>query len=76
MSTPFTVEPARDRFARNLRAWRTARGLRQEQLATQAGLSRVYVSKVENSSASVSIDSMEKLAGALQIDISELLRQT
>ena len=73
MSMPYKTESARDRFARNLRAWRAKRGLSQQYLAEQAGLSRVYISKVENSSASVSIDAMEKLAVVLAIDIAELL---
>ena len=42
MSMPLKNEIARDRFARNLRAWRTKRGLSQELLAEHAGLSRVY----------------------------------
>ena len=73
MSMPTTTETARERFARNLRTWRVARGLSQQRLAEQADLSRVYISKVENSAASVSIDTMEKLAVVLAIDIADLL---
>lgn len=73
MSMPLKNETARDRFARNLRAWRAKRGLSQQLLAEHAGLSRVYVSRVENSAASVSLDTMEKLAVVLAIDIAELL---
>lgn len=73
MSMTSNPKNARDRLARNLRAWRSTRKLSQEVLAEHAGLSRVYVSRVENCAASVSIDAMEKLAEALQIDIAELL---
>lgn len=73
MSIPSKNEIARDRFARNLRAWRAKRGLSQQFLAEQAGLSRVYVSRVENSAASVSLDTMERLANVLAIDVAELL---
>jgi transcriptional regulator with XRE-family HTH domain len=73
MSMPSTTETARKRFARNLRAWRMTRGLSQQHLAEQANLSRVYISKVENSAASVSLDTMEKLAVVLAIDIADLL---
>ena len=73
MSISSTTDRARMRFARNLRDWRTLRGLSQQQVAAQAGLSRVYISKVENSSASISIDAMQKLADVLAIDIAELL---
>lgn len=72
MSIPSTTETARQRFARNLRAWRGARGISQQRLAEQADLSRVYVSRVENSAASVSIDTMERLADVLAIDIADL----
>lgn len=73
MSMPLKNETSRDRFARNLRAWRAKRGLSQQALAEHAGLSRVYVSRVENSAASVSLDTMEKLAVVLAIDVAELL---
>jgi transcriptional regulator with XRE-family HTH domain len=73
MSIPSTTETARQRFARNLRNWREARGLSQQILAEKADLSRQYISKVENSSASISIDTMEKLSVVLAIDIADLL---
>lgn len=73
MSMPSKNENARDRFARNLRAWRAKRGLSQQLLAEHAGLSRVYVSRVENRAASVSLDTMEKIATVLAIDIADLL---
>ncbi|MYM83359.1 helix-turn-helix domain-containing protein [Duganella sp. FT50W] len=49
------------------------RGITQQYVAEHSGLSRVYISKVENSSASVSIDAMEKIAIVLSIDVAELL---
>lgn len=64
---------ARQRFARNLRMWRAVRGFSQEYLAEHADLSRVYISRVENCAASVSIDAMESLAHVLSIDVAELL---
>ena len=73
MSMSHPTEDARERFARNLRTWRAKRGFSQQYLAEHAGLSRVYVSKVENSAASVSIDTMEKLAAVLEIDIADLV---
>ena len=73
MSILLKHENARERFARNLRSWRAKRGFSQQFVAESAGLSRVYISKVENCSASVSIDVMESIAAVLGIDISELL---
>jgi transcriptional regulator with XRE-family HTH domain len=65
---------ARLLFASNLRQLREAKILSQEQLADIAGLHRTYVSSVERGERNVTIDSMEKLAEALDIDLRELLK--
>lgn len=65
---------ARELFATRLRQIRLAKGLSQEALADLAGLHRTYVGSVERSERNVSIDNMERLANALEVDISELLR--
>jgi len=64
---------ARARVARNLRQWRLARGLSQEELSASADLSQTFLSQIENGSRNVSIDKLEKLAEVLQIDVAELL---
>jgi transcriptional regulator with XRE-family HTH domain len=61
-------------FARNLKARRLERGLSQEELAQEAGLDRSYVSLLENERYSVSLDTLEKLAGVLKVEPVELLR--
>jgi transcriptional regulator with XRE-family HTH domain len=63
---------ARERLARRLRLERAARGLSQEQLADLAGLHRTYVGSVERSERNVSLDNIEQLAKALDLDISIL----
>ncbi len=40
-----------------------------------AGLHRTYVGSIERSERNVSIDNMERLAIALEVDITELLRK-
>ena len=45
----------------------------QEQLAEDCGLHRTYVGSVERGERNVSIDNMERIATALQVDIAELL---
>ncbi|PZU93226.1 MAG: transcriptional regulator [Pseudanabaena sp.] len=60
-------------FAQRLRQIRQIRGLSQEKLADMAGLHRTYVGSVERSERNVSIDNMERLAKALEVDITELL---
>jgi transcriptional regulator with XRE-family HTH domain len=67
-------ESARDRFARNLRSTRAARGLSQELLAAHAGLHRTYIGSIERGERNVSIDNMERLATALSVDIVDLLQ--
>jgi transcriptional regulator with XRE-family HTH domain len=61
---------ARERLARRLRLERASRGLSQEQLADLAGLHRTYVGSVERSERNVSLDNIEQLAKALDLDIS------
>jgi transcriptional regulator with XRE-family HTH domain len=65
---------ARGIFAQKLRQIRQNKGLSQEALADIAGLHRTYVGSVERSERNVSIDNMERLAQALEVDLSELLR--
>jgi ribosome-binding protein aMBF1 (putative translation factor) len=64
---------ARVRLARRLRAERYARGLSQERLADLAGLHRTYVGSVERAERNVSIDNVERLAKALDVDVALLL---
>jgi transcriptional regulator with XRE-family HTH domain len=66
---------ARRIFAQRLRQIRQIKGLSQEELADLAGLHRTYVGSVERSERNVSIDNMERLANALAVDITELLRK-
>jgi transcriptional regulator with XRE-family HTH domain len=51
------------------------RRLSQEQLANLAGLHRTYVSSVERGERNVSLDNMERLAEALSVSLSQLVRE-
>ena len=73
-ATPLS-ESARQCLARNLRAIRAARGLSQEDVALEAGLHRTFVAHVERGARNISIDNIEKLAVALGVQASELLRE-
>lgn len=68
-----TTQKTRKIFARNLKEVRVEQGLSQEELADIAGLHRTYVGSVERGERNISIDNMERLAGALQINIQDLL---
>jgi transcriptional regulator with XRE-family HTH domain len=64
---------ARARFAVNLRSARLAHGFSQEELAARAGLHRNYIGSVERNERNISIDSMERLAIVLGVDVVDLL---
>lgn len=64
---------ARARLAKNLRLLRARDRLSQEALADLVDLHRTYVGSIERSERNVSLDNVEKLARALNVDISELL---
>lgn len=49
------------------------RGLSQEKLAELADFHRTYVSQLERQVTNISIDGLERLAMALEIDVVELL---
>jgi CheY-like chemotaxis protein/DNA-binding XRE family transcriptional regulator len=60
-------------FGTSVRAWRARLGISQEELAGRAGLHRTYVCDVERGARNVTLQSIEKLALALQISVSTLL---
>ncbi len=65
---------ARRRIAENIRKLRMERGLSQEGLAELADFHRTYVSQLERCVTNVSIDGLERLAMALDVDIRVLLK--
>lgn len=65
----------RDLVAWNLRRIRVRRGLSQEQLAVDAEVDRTYVSRMERSLENPTVSILERLAKALNVAVSELLRR-
>ncbi len=60
-------------LAENLRALRQQKGLSQEKLAELAGLHWTYIGSVERGERNISIDNVEALARALEINVPDLL---
>ena len=67
--------PLRKVFAANLKATRIARGMSQETLADKANLHRTYIGAIENDARNITLDNVERLARALDVDPVELLRR-
>jgi transcriptional regulator with XRE-family HTH domain len=61
-------------LADNLRALRGRLGLSQEALADRAGLHRTYVGSIERRERNVSLDNIERLANALNVQVAALLK--
>jgi len=58
----------RDRVALNIQDLRRARDLSQEDLALRANVSRGHMGKVENAKFAASLDLLERIANALNVD--------
>lgn len=59
-------------FGRNVRKYRMLSNISQEKLAELTGLHRTYISDVERGLRSISLNNIEKLSIALNIDIYKL----
>lgn len=68
-----TAGEARRRIAYNERL-RIQYGVTQEELAEWAGFHRTYVSQLERCVTNISVDGLERLADALKVDITALLK--
>src|SRR2546421_9778175 len=64
----------REVFATNLRRLRHAKGLSQDDLAYEAGVSRSYLSQIEKGVFFASLKIVGKLASALDAEPAELLK--
>ena len=71
-----TVKPAEQglQVATAVRDLRHVRNLSQRQLAARMSVPRTYISKIENGKAMPTLNSLDRLARALEVDMSELLR--
>ncbi|MCK1590333.1 helix-turn-helix transcriptional regulator [Bradyrhizobium sp. 169] len=65
----------REVFATNLRRIRNAKGLSQDDLAYDAGVSRSYLSQLEKGGFYASLKIIEKLAATLDVEPAEFLKR-
>lgn len=62
-------------FGLAIKRWRNKAGISQEELAWRAGLHRSYVADIERGVRNASLQSIEKLARALEISVAALFEQ-
>ncbi len=64
-----------DDFGKRVRAIRKKQGLSQEGLGAKAKLHRTYIGMIERGEKNITLESMEKIAKALDVPISKFLSQ-
>lgn len=67
-----SLAQARRNLARNVRALRHARGWSQHDLADEADMRQQLVSAIEVGSANPTLESLDKLAAGLNVDLPTL----
>jgi len=55
-----------------VKVWREHRGLTQQVLADKTGISKPFLSQIENERRGASVDVLKRLAAALGIDLDDL----
>jgi transcriptional regulator with XRE-family HTH domain len=68
-----TGRPISTQFGLVVRSLRVRSGLSQESLAERAGLHPSYVSMVERGTRNATLDVADRIAGALQISLKDLI---
>lgn len=59
-------------FGTNVKKYRVKAGLSQEALSSRCGLHRTYISAIERFTRSTSINTVKKIADALDVKVYEL----
>lgn len=62
-------------FGSNLRRYRTEKGLSQEKFAEKCGLHRTYISDIERYRRSISLENIQRIADALEIETYKLFKE-
>lgn len=59
-------------FSSNVKKYRLLLGLSQERFAEKCGLHRTYISNIERFQRNVSLENIQKIADALEVDTYKL----
>lgn len=62
-------------FGKNVRKYRMQKKISQEKFAEQCGLHRTYISDIECFRRSISLDNIQRIANALEIDTYKLFME-
>ncbi len=62
-------------FGTNLKKYRTILGLSQEEFAYKCGMHRTYISAIECYRRSISLENIQRIADALEIDTYKLFME-
>jgi transcriptional regulator with XRE-family HTH domain len=71
-----SAEGLQQALGRNVRDRRRALAMTQEQFALHLGVHRTYLSSLERGAANLTLKSVERLAGKLEVEPRELLRDS
>lgn len=63
-------------FGKNVRRYRKKAGLSQEGFAERCGLHRTYISDIERFQRSISLENIQRIADALNIETYKLFIET
>jgi transcriptional regulator with XRE-family HTH domain len=67
-------KPILIKFAKRVREERKKLGLSQEEFAAKSGFHRTYIGMIERAERNITLNNIEKLAKALKVTISALLK--
>lgn len=67
-------KPILIKFAKRVREERKKLGLSQEEFAAKSGFHRTYIGMIERAERNITLSNIEKLAKALRITVSKLLK--
>ena len=56
-------------FGENIKKYRNELGLSQEELAEKSGLHRTYISSIERFQRNVSLENVQRIADALNVEV-------